>query len=316
MGQLKNDVNITPVHRDDQHKRETHMIIVRLMGGLGNQLFQYAAGRRVALKNDLPLKLDLSWFKDQPDRPYSLKHFAVIEDIATADEATRLKGDEKSVFRRIFSKCRDFGKPYYQRTYIREKSLDFDPNLLQISGRTYLDGYWQSEKYFKDIEDTIRREFSVISPPDAVNANYARKIQASHAVAIHVRRGDYISNPNTNKVHGTCTLEYYYRAIDLIMSKVKSPHFFVFSDDPEWTQNNLKIDAPTTYVVHNPSDKNYEDLRLMSLCNHFIIANSSFSWWGAWLSDNKTKIVIAPSKWFQNKKYTNTDIIPQDWIRA
>ena len=140
-------------------------------------------------------------------------------------------------------------------------------------------------------------------------------IQSSDAVAIHVRRGDYISNQNTTEFHGICSLDYYHKAIDEIISKVNDPHFFVFSDDPEWTQENLKIDAPTTYVAHNSSDKNYEDLRLMSLCNHFIIANSSFSWWGAWLSRNESKIVIAPSRWFQDIKYNDSDRLPEEWKR-
>lgn len=285
------------------------------MGGLGNQLFQYATGRRVALKNGLPLKLDLSWFKDQPERPYSLNHFTINETIATSDEIAQLKKNEMNPLKLIVVKFNEFGKPYYHRKHIQEKSLDFDRNILQISGSAYLDGYWQSEKYFKDIENIIRKEFTVISPPDSVNTNYAQMIQSSNAVAIHVRRGDYISNPSANQFHGTCSLEYYSRSIDQIMSNIKNPHFFVFSDEPKWTQDNLKIDAPTTYVVHNPPDKNYEDLRLMSLCSHFIIANSSFSWWGAWLSKNKSKIVIAPSKWFQGTKYNDADLLPENWIR-
>jgi len=292
------------------------MIIIRLMGGLGNQLFQYATGRSIALKNNLPLKLDLSWFKDQPGRPYSLNHFAIIEDIAVPDEIAHLKRNEMRLLNRIVTTYKECSKPYYRRTYIREKSLDFDPNILQISGSAYLEGYWQSEKYFKDIEDIIKREFTVIDPPDNENLNYARMIQSSNAVAIHVRRGDYISDPNANQFHGICSLQYYNRAIDQIMLTVKNPHFFVFSDDPAWTQDNLKIDAQKTFVVHNPPDKNYEDLRLMSLCSHFIIANSSFSWWGAWLSRNESKIVIAPSRWFQDTKYNDVDRLPEKWIRT
>ena len=291
------------------------MIIVRLMGGLGNQLFQYATGRRVALKNNMPLKLDLSWFRDQPDRPYCLNNFAIIEDIATPREIAQLKRDNRGLIHRIFTTCRECGTPYYLRSYIREKSLDFDSHILQISESAYLDGYWQSEKYFNDIKYIIRDEFTVISSPDTTNKNCARMIQSSDAVAIHIRRGDYISNKSATEFHGICSLDYYYKAIDEILSKVKNPHFFVFSDDPEWTQENLKINALTTYVVHNSSDKNYEDLRLMSLCNHFIIANSSFSWWGAWLSKNESKIVIAPSKWFQEIKYNDSDRLPEEWKR-
>lgn len=291
------------------------MIIVRLMGGLGNQLFQYATGRRVALKNNMPLRLDLSWFRDQPDRPYCLNHFAIIEDIATPREIAQLKRDNSGLIHRIFTTCREYGTPYYLRSDVREKSLNFDPNIRQISRSAYLDGYWQSEKYFKNIENIIRREFSVINLPDTLNTNYAEMIQSLNAIAIHVRRGDYISNQKTNQFHGICSLDYYYRAINQIISKVENPHFFVFSDDPEWVLENLKIDAQITYVNHNSVDKNYEDLRLMSLCNHFIIANSSFSWWGAWLSENQSKIVISPSRWFKEKKYNDVYSLPEGWKR-
>jgi len=164
------------------------------MGGLGNQFFQYATGRKIALKNNMPLKLDLSWFKDQPDRPYCLNHFAILEDIATPHEITQLKESDSRLIHKIFTVCRRSGTPYYLRSYIREKSLNFDPDIFQISESTYLDGYWQSEKYFADIEDIIVKELSVVSPPDTGNQNCARMIKSSNAVAVHIRRGDYISN--------------------------------------------------------------------------------------------------------------------------
>jgi hypothetical protein len=302
-------------NNDQSSEKPPGMIIVQLKGGLGNQLFQYAAGRRIAIANNFSLKLDLSWFKGQPDRLYSLNHFATIKDVANPAEIARLSGSKWAHLREYLPYIRDFGKPYYQRALVRERILDFDPNILKISESTYLDGYWQSEKYFKDIEDIIRRELNVIDPPNEENVNYARLIQSSTSVAIHVRRGDYVSRPYTNRYHGVCTLDYYYRAIEYIMSAVDNPRFFIFSDDPKWAQINLKIDAPTTYVSHNTPDQNYEDLRLMTYCKHYIIANSSFSWWGAWLSQYRDKIVIAPERWFQAIDYNDEDRLPLEWIR-
>lgn len=291
------------------------MIIVRLTGGLGNQLFQYAAGRRIAVKNNIPLKLDLSWFKDQSDRPYSLNHFATIQDIASPAEVARLKGSKLTYLKEILLQKANLDRHDGKRTLILEKSLDFDPNILQISGSAYLIGFWQSEKYFKDIEGMIKKEFVVRTPPDLENIKVANEIRNTEAVCIHVRRGDYVSDPKTNQSIGLCSLEYYYRAIDHIISKVEKPHFFIFSNDPSWTQRHIRIDAPITYVRHNPSDKNFEDLRLMTFCKHFIIANSSFSWWGAWLSSNERKIVIAPAQWFRGEQYNDDDRLPKEWIR-
>lgn len=150
---------------------------------------------------------------------------------------------------------------------------------------------------------------------DVTNEQVAQNILSVNAVSLHVRRGDYVSNLTINQFHGTCSLEYYNQAIAQIAKKVETPHFFVFSDDPEWVKSNLKIDYSITIVDHNNADKNYEDIRLMSLCKHHIIANSSFSWWGAWLCRNPNKIVIAPLKWFNDKSINTTDLIPDGWIK-
>ena len=309
---------------DDVHlsKEIPGKIIVQLMGGLGNQLFQYAVGRRIAKMNNFSLKLDLSWFRCHPSwfkyhpyRPYSLNHFATLKDIASLAEVAELRGltwvhlKEKLLHRTYVD------SPHSKQTMIRERTMDFDPEILQISGDTYLSGYWQSEKYFKDIEEVIQKEFTVITPPDPKNIMIANEIRETEAVCIHVRRGDYVSDPKANRLIGLCSLDYYHRSIDYIMSKVEKPHFYIFSDDPNWSQQHITIDAPTTYVRNNPSDRNYEDLRLMTYCRHFIIANSSFSWWGAWLSSNRQKIVVAPAQWFNEVRYNDDDRLPKEWIR-
>jgi len=319
---LEGEGIMTVMDEDHLSRGIPSTIIVQLMGGLGNQLFQYAVGRNIAKMNNFSLKLDLSWFryhprwfKYHPYRPYSLNHFATLKDIASLAEVAELRGLtwvhlKEKILHKVYA-----DRPYSKQTMIRERTVDFDPEILQISSGAYLSGYWQSEKYFKDIEDIIRKEFTVITPPDPENIKIANEIRETEGVCIHVRRGDYISDPKANQNIGVCSLDYYYRSIDYIMSRVEKPHFYIFSDDPDWTQQHIAIDAPTTYIHNNPSDKNYEDLRLMTYCKHFIIANSSFSWWGAWLSANQQKLVVAPAQWFNGIQYNDDDRLPKEWIR-
>jgi hypothetical protein len=291
------------------------MVVVSLNGGLGNQLFQYAAARRIAVFNKAPLKLDISVFEGHKLRKYSLHHFNIIEDIASPEEVARFNKssakDVASQFARLVNKC----KPYHKRYFIRERSFEFDPNILKAPGRVLLHGFWQSEQYFADIEDVIRREVTVKSPPDELNAQMAREITATNSVCLHVRRGDYVSDAVTHQAHGVCSLEYYHTAIEEIARLTPAPHFFVFSDDPQWTQANLKLEHPTTFVTHNDASRNYEDLRLMATCKHYIIANSSFSWWGAWLGTHPEKVVIAPKQWANDSKLNTKNRLPESWRR-
>lgn len=294
------------------------MIIVQLIGGLGNQMFQYATARRISCVNNVPLKLDVSCFNtvslDIP-RKYELHVFSIKEDFASSEEVNKVKGLNRnrvtSLFQRIVSKFPSIDK----QSYICEKHFHFDPDILMLKDNVYLEGYWQSEKYFKDIEDIIKKEFAIKIEPDKLNKNFAESIKEAESVSIHVRRGDYISNQETNQYHGICTPEYYYAAIDIMLCKLKKPHFLIFSDDPMWVKENLKIEHSVSYIDHNGIDKGYEDLRLMTLCKHHIIANSSFSWWGAWLCNNKNKIVIAPKRWFNKQNINTKDLIPEQWIR-
>jgi hypothetical protein len=182
-----------------------------------------------------------------------------------------------------------------------------------LGDNTYLDGYWQSEKYFRSIEKIIRSECRVKGAPSEINKNFADKIQSVNAVSIHVRRGDYVTDEKTNAYHGVCDKDYYRQAIDHLTASLDDPYFFVFSDDMAWTKANLSTGSqPAEYIDHN-TGAGHEDLRLMYLCKHHIIANSSFSWWGAWLNDHAGKKIIAPKKWFQ-PPITNNDIIPEGWI--
>jgi len=294
------------------------MIIVRILGGLGNQLFQYAMGRAVAYRNNLELKLDLSLQDNYSLRSYELNFFNIEADIATKKEIYYFKVYRRQVITRAVNKARRILLPRYKQKVIKQRGLLFDPDILKVKGSTYLSGDWQSEKYFIDIADSIRKEFTIKNQPDEVNTLLLKKIDSTNAVSLHIRRGDYASNPKTRKFHGVLDLDYYIHALDLITRQNKDAHVFVFSDDIPWARQNFKISLPVDFIDHNGSDKGYEDLRLMSHCKHHIIANSTFSWWGAWLAENPNKMVIAPRRWFAEIEMIEIQkmkIVPEGWIQ-
>lgn len=293
------------------------MIIIRICGGLGNQLFQYAMGRGVSskLKTDLYLTW-VPWEKDPWE--YSLDYFHTKGSKAKNSAMLGFVGMRKK--QKMFDKLYGYAKylrinkiilPFY---YV-ENGLTFHPEVFS-KNRNYFWGYWQTEKYFKHIEDEIRKEISLIKPLSSYSRDVMNEICKKNAVSLHVRRGDYITRPSANIFHGVCSPEYYKTAVDFISKKVPDPHFFLFSDDYEWTKENFKwLPFPFT-CVKNPSEKNYEDLMLMAACRHHIIANSTFSWWGAWLNPRKDKIVIAPKKWFANAPKNNAqDLLPEEWLK-
>lgn len=285
------------------------MIIIRFEGGLGNQMFQYAAGRRLAHVLGVGLKLDLTWFGLQSSRCYDLGNFNIQEDFATPADVEALVVRKRSFVDRVL-----FRPPGSAPAHIREKHFHFDPDILALQDGVYLVGHWQSVKYFVDIEDFIREEFTVKSPQMGRDKKLAEQVGSCDSVSLHVRRTDYVSNPVANKILAPCTLDYYADCVERLTETVKEPHFFIFSDDPEWAFENLKLPYPTTLVDHNGLDKGYEDLRLMSQCRHHIIANSSFSWWGAWLNPNPAKVVIAPRKWFRQSTNDTKDLCPDGWV--
>lgn len=286
------------------------IVVVRLIGGLGNQLFQYAAGKSLSHKLRVPLKIDKSDFKRYKLRRYSLLHFNLTSDEASKRELNLFpRRASASRKRKLFSKFFNRGYPTF-----RQKNLNFDPSLFENKAPIYLDGYWQSEKYFKSIENIIRSEFTFKTKIDPLSKEILEKILNCNSVSIHIRRGDYVNNSVTKAKHGILSMDYYYRSIEIIHEKTSNPYFFIFSDDINWVKSNLIIDGNVTYVSHNDSLSNYQDLRLMSNCKNNIIANSSFSWWGAWLNANRKKIVLAPAKWFNEDYFNENDIVPNSWI--
>jgi hypothetical protein len=290
------------------------MIITRLIGGLRNQLFQYAVGRHLAEIHQTVLRIDISGFETYKLHKYSLWSFNIQEDFASPEEVesltVRKQVGKEGMLAKLLGK-----KSKLAKTHIREKKLyTFDPKILKLSDGVYLDGYWQNEKYFANIAGIIRREATVKFPQTGKDKELANMIASSESVSLHIRRRDYVSDPKTNQVHGICDLDYYSRCVAHITQTVNNSCFFVFSDDPEWVQANLRLSYPTTFVDHNDADKNYEDLRLMSQCRHNIIANSSFSWWGAWLNPNEDKLVLAPKRWLAKNGVNYKNMIPHHWI--
>lgn len=286
------------------------MIAFLAQGGLGNQLFQYAAARRLAHKLGTELVLDPYWFSNpvagETLRPLELDKYPVELRLANAAEQRRWRLLRGRLGRYL---------PLLSRTrLIRERGFGYNESVAHAKTGSYLLGFWQSEKYFADIRETLLRELTPLAPPSPRDTQLLREMETGDAICVHVRRGDYVSSSSASAFHGVCSLDYYERAIRHVTERVKAPNLFIFSDDPDWTRANLGTgDFPVHYVNHNTTPDAFQDLRLMSHCRHHIIANSSFSWWGAWLSTHPAQIVVAPTQWFLANRPT-PDLIPADWI--
>ena len=288
------------------------MIVMRLKGGLGNQLFQYALGRHLSVTKNVPLLLDISSYKTDTLREYRLNSFCINTN--AADQLPFFATDGKARhLNRLIQKIRGvFTRPY---EIVTEKSFAFDPSILQCSDHAYIDGFWQSEKYFLPVAQILREDLKLNTPITGYLKSIADQIQSSNSVAVHVRRGDYVSNPTTTAYHGVCSSQWYKNAAAQMINKVDNPTFFVFSDDYEWAKNNLNLHSPTVFIQPSPDGQECIDMHVMSLCQHNIIANSSFSWWAAWLNANPNKIVIAPQNWFVAGPKQTNDLIPAQWLR-
>lgn len=194
-----------------------------------------------------------------------------------------------------------------------EKSFEYDPEVLKLQGDVYLQGYWQSYKYFEGIEDVIRKDFSLKAPFSEKGLALKREIESHNALCINVRRGDFV----TSDFHGTVESAYYDTALEKMKALQHIDKVYVFSDDIEWCREHLRFDLPAAYVGHEYKGKKFEEyLYLMAACKHFIIPNSSFAWWGAWLGTNPDKVVIVPERWFLDSSINTEDLIPSEWIRV
>lgn len=293
------------------------MIIVKLMGGLGNQMFQYAAAKALAERHGVSLKIDLSFLNDRTEkenftfREFELACFDIPIEIATNEDLSIFKSKN-----RFFSSIMDLLGISIPILY-HEKSLNYDKSFMQLPKETLLIGYFQSEKYFVHIRPLILENFKWISPVSDINFGLIESFESTNSVSIHIRRGDFVNNDVINSVHGLCDIDYYKSAISYINLNIDNPFFFIFSDDINWAKKMFENMSSVIFISHNVGKESYWDMRLMSYCKNNIIANSSFSWWGAWLNLNKLKIVIAPKIWFNdhNLELQTQNLIPSEWIR-
>lgn len=291
------------------------MVISHILGGIGNQMFQYAAGRALSLKYGQRLLLDLSDFTD-----YRLHHGF---ELSRVFNVTAEKAEISTVHGMLGWRANRLVKKVLRRPqfiwlrgkkFVVEPHFNYWPEFFNLTDDCYLSGYWQSERYFKPFESIIRQDFTFREPLTGLNSTLGSEISYAQSVSLHVRRGDYVSDSKTGHIMDVCSLEYYRKAISYIAERVECPIFYVFSDDMAWVRQHLFMTFPCTYVDHNRGAESYRDMQLMSLCRHQIIANSSFSWWGAWLNSSPEKLVVAPKSWFCNGT-DDRDLIPNEWIR-
>jgi hypothetical protein len=299
-------------------------VVAYLFGGLGNQMFQYAAGRALALKTGSRLILDATASTLPKARGYALDGYALAAETRfdgyrypPRQPAVRFPARQRPhwieraarVVRATIPVSLAAGENSF--SVFAEDGFDFDPRFWQCGTRTYLVGYWQSERYFAEIGHLVRQELTYQRAPDAGNAQWLARLRASNAVCVHVRRGDYLL-PAHFTHHGLCSAGYYQRALGLIRARVANPQFFVFSDDWRWCREHL-ADTDVVIVDANKPDAAQDELRLMAACRHHVIANSSLSWWAAWLAGSSGQIVVAPSPWFTHRPQT-PDLFPAGWV--
>jgi hypothetical protein len=289
------------------------MILVDLNGGLGNQMFQYAAAKSLALYHNVELRINIEAdTKDKlPDgitkRPFDLNYFNLNLKEATTFELASFAS--RSLLNKLLSKL----KPNYKRKVYKEPFFHFDPDFFSASSDIYIMGLRQSEKYFKPFEKEIRSDFKFEADKIVHLSAITGKINTEPSVALHIRRGDYLAKISL-EVLGLMPAEYYHSAVSIINDKITNPTYYIFSDDINWAKENLHL-PNAIYVSVNITKTHFEDMYLMSQCRHNIIANSSFSWWAAWLNNNPDKIVIAPKKWFNKGPKDTQDLIPESWIK-
>jgi hypothetical protein len=293
------------------------MIIVQLSGGLGNQLFQYAFGRALSLKHNQMLAFNVDSFKWDKLRKFELDSLYLDLKIVNSDKIKKTIKNKFLISDKILYFFLNKKIPYYKSAFIKERSLLYDKNHIKFRVKNvYFEGYWQSENYFTDFKDLINSELRNFKLLNSSSLKLLSELNLKkNTVSIHFRRSDYILDKKTNAYHGICSNDYYQKAIKLIQNKIENPHFFIFSDDKKYINEVFK--DKTNFTIVENITKDYEELLIMSACEHHIIANSSFSWWGAWLNPSKNKIVIAPQKWFSDKEMQlQTDnLIPESWIK-
>ena len=259
-------------------------------------MFQYAMAKSLAIIKNDKFSIDVSSFETYKLHHYALDHFNI----------------EKRIYKKPNRYFKKITNLFQKSVFYKEKEFNFNPSIFNIAERNvYLEGYFQSENYFVKHEKQIRKDFEIISPLKEQTQQTIAYIQKVNSVSLHIRRGDYLQHA----MHNTDKSEYYKTAMSIIENKIENPVYFIFSDDIPWAKENFKTNFDTIFIDFNDALTNFEDLKLMLSCQHNIIANSSFSWWGAWLNNYENKIVIAPKLWFNDDSMNTIDIIPESWIK-
>lgn len=286
------------------------MIITKIQGGIGNQLFQYAAGKSLANFHSTELILDLTYYNKTRYREYDLDRLNIKshKKIKNPNELEKILSRNRALSILSFpikKKYNIYNEPHFY----------FDKKYYNNPKNCYIKGYWQSELYFQSIKKKIKSEFSLKKSDKLNQSQIYNNIKENNSVGVHIRRGDYVMDKVTNQFHGVLGDSYYVNAVAQIKEKIKNPTFFIFTDDKEWVKKHFQLNIPYT-LIHENWHPIY-DMFILSKCNHQIIANSTFSWWVAWLNTNIDKVVIAPINWFAKKQYENqlNDLLPSRWVK-
>ena len=292
-----------------------------MMGGLGNQMFQYAFGIALSAKNKSNVCFDLSFYDDQVERhDFTPRKLAL--DVFRL-KLPKVSDSELSKFKKLVKPIKFADKCYsvlYGKKYYLESSPHFDVNIDKISNNTYCEGYFQDERYFQNVSEEIRSAFTFANNSferDSEIQRLANEITSSNSVCIHIRRGDYITNPINTEIFGTLSKDYYLKGIDHIEKTINSKtKKFLFSNDPEWCKETFGEYSDITIIDEKYSGSNgTSHFWLMTKCKHFIIANSSFSWWAAWLGNEHNKIICRPFPWFTKNEFKSASMCPDSWVK-
>lgn len=287
-----------------------------LQGGLGNQMFQYAIARSLSIHYGVDFRLDCSWFKNQhlgvTPRTLDLQFLRINQNLIH-DQLPSLPK------RKLLLSLQTY-LPIGPIIKKQANAFSFDAELFNLkkmgSKDLYLFGYWQSYKYFDEIRSELQNEFQASTDYPAPYAAYLKLIQTSESVMIHIRRGDYVNSPSAAQFHGALSLDYYLSAIKEFSARNKDIHFFVFSDDLLWAKSALPKDLQITFIETSLTEtSSVHELQLMTECKHHIIANSSFSWWGAWLKKDPAGSVFTPNRWVANENLDLHNLLPKNWIK-
>lgn len=290
------------------------MIVIRLKGGMGNQMFQYAFAKGLAATLKTEVEIDCSLLLDRARRngfiyrDYDLTIFNIEERFRVNPVVLKtLYKFKSSTFGNWLKRIITLGKPI-----VKEKHFHADKSIIKDpQDNVIYDGWWQSELYFENVKDLIRQEFT-FKKPLLIKTDIADRIKSTTAVCLNVRRTDFLTNSTLNSTNK----DYFMEAVRKMAELVKDPYFFIFSDDTKWCEENLILDWPSEVVQHDLKGEKFGNyMQLMILCKHFIIPNSSFAWWAVWLNDTHGKHVIAPKNWFNEGDYDTSDLIPSNWLR-